>query len=292
MKVTAEVHFCLCFAIALYALSSFGGQTQQPAPRMIFPDNGEVRIGMDLALGGAVAADPILSAAIEPVVQAHPGEELKLKSIVAPPSRGVLDPDTHGLPRFVEVDYVELPKIASISKFRSAVGHDYSDGFESCRSMKHYFKPGEDVTWSGVRLFSPVAGVIVAIEQEWAGTKIEIESTEFPAITFTIFHVKPRQGLHQGEKVAAAQALGSHIGEQTYSDIAVRVNTSRGRKLISYFQVMADPLFAQYRARGLASRDLVIIPKERRDTDPLTCREGQFTSHGHTEDWVALGGVL
>ena len=52
MKITSKAHFCLCFVVALGALGTIGGQA--PAPRMTFLDNGEVRIGMDLALGGAV----------------------------------------------------------------------------------------------------------------------------------------------------------------------------------------------------------------------------------------------
>ena len=45
---------CLCCVIALAAVSALGGQPAHPAPKMTFLDNGEVRIGLDLALGGAV----------------------------------------------------------------------------------------------------------------------------------------------------------------------------------------------------------------------------------------------
>ncbi len=54
MKITLAAHPCLCFAIALCALQTLDGQAQQPAAKMTFLDNGEVRIGMDLALGGAI----------------------------------------------------------------------------------------------------------------------------------------------------------------------------------------------------------------------------------------------
>src|ERR1035438_7453564 len=54
LKFRSELHLCLCFTVALYALSTFCGQAQQPAPTLTFLDDGEVRIGMDLALGGAV----------------------------------------------------------------------------------------------------------------------------------------------------------------------------------------------------------------------------------------------
>jgi hypothetical protein len=192
------------------------------------------------------------------------------------------------LPKLVEADYIELPKIASISKFRSAAGHDYSDSFESCRSMKHYFKPASDVAWSSVSLFSPVSGVVRKTEEEWAGTRIEIQADQCPAMTFIIFHVKPARQLRQGDKVAAGQPLGRHIGSQTWSDIAVSLGTPQGRRLVSYFEVMPDWLFERYRARGLASREAVIISRKSRDADPLSCQDGRFTGHGHGQDWVTL----
>ncbi len=200
----------------------------------------------------------------------------------------VSDSNAHDLPELVEADYIESPKIASISRFRSAAGHDYSDSFESCRSMKHYFKPGEDIDWSSVKIFSPVAGVVLKAREEWAGTKIEIQADKCAAFTFIIFHVKPNKELRQGDKVAAGQALGFHSGNQTCSDIAVSINTPKGRKLVSYFEVMPDRLFERYRARGLASREAVIISKAERDADPLMCQDGEFTSRGHGQDWIAL----
>ena len=50
---TCRVHFLLCIA-SLIGLGTLVGQTLPPVPQMTFLDNGEVRIGMDLALGGAV----------------------------------------------------------------------------------------------------------------------------------------------------------------------------------------------------------------------------------------------
>src|SRR5262249_2384306 len=41
------------------------------------------------------------------------------------------------IPKFLQADYIDLCQIGSISKFRSSEEHDYSDAFESCRSMKH-----------------------------------------------------------------------------------------------------------------------------------------------------------
>ena len=48
--------FCawLCIIVVLCKISVFGASPPHPEPKMTFLDNGEVRIGMDLALGGAV----------------------------------------------------------------------------------------------------------------------------------------------------------------------------------------------------------------------------------------------
>ena len=53
MQITSSALFWLCFVI-LSAFSTLAGQAPPPAPKLTFLDNGEVRIGMDLALGGAV----------------------------------------------------------------------------------------------------------------------------------------------------------------------------------------------------------------------------------------------
>jgi hypothetical protein len=200
----------------------------------------------------------------------------------------VFDVEAHAIPKFVEADYIDLSKIASISKFRSGEGHDYSDDFESCRSMKHYFKPRADIDWAIMKVFAPVTGVVVRLEEEWAGTKLDIQVVKFPAFIVSIFHVKLIAALRPGDKVSAGQILGSHIGKQTYSDIAVSVNTPKGRKLVSYFDVMSARVFQGYRARGLASTNLAIISKEMRDADPLKCQGDRFTSRSHGQDWIVL----
>ena len=45
------------------------------------------------------------------------------------------------VPVFVDHDVTDLSKLTEISLFRSSAGHDYSDGCEPCRSMKHYLSP-------------------------------------------------------------------------------------------------------------------------------------------------------
>jgi hypothetical protein len=198
------------------------------------------------------------------------------------------DINANGIPQFVGMSYIELDNIYQISKFRSGIGHDYSDDFESCRSMKHYFQPSASTDWSKLKIFSPVRGTVFKIYEEWAGTQVQIKSNEYPAFIFIIFHVNLTSPLIVGEVVSAGQQLGTHIGSQTMSDIAVGVSTPNGWKLVSYFDVMTDAVFLAYQARGLTSRNDAIISKESRDASPLTCVGETFTDPGSLENWVIL----
>lgn len=197
------------------------------------------------------------------------------------------DVDANGLPRFVSSNYIELNKIERISRFRSGEGHDYSDDFESCRSMKHYFQPAGTVDWASVLIRSPVTGTVTRLRQEWGGTQIRIKSADFPAFYFILFHVQ-LGAFAVGDSVSAGQVLGTHVGSQTMSDIAVEVNTPRGVKLVSYFEVITDSLFDVYANRGMTARTDAIIGKEDRDADPLHCDGETFASPGNIPNWVTL----
>jgi len=194
-----------------------------------------------------------------------------------------------GIPKFVTTNYIELSKIYRISKFRSSEGHDYSDAFEHCRSMKHYFEPRSNVDWSQIQIYSTVRGKITRLDEEWAGTKLEIESTDYPAFRFSISHINLSVKRNVNDIVSLGELLGNHIGSQTMSDIAVMVNdpTRQGR-LVSYFEVLTDSLFAEYSDRGVISRDEMIIPKAVRDSNPLSCNSDTFTSADTIENWVIL----
>ena len=200
----------------------------------------------------------------------------------------IYDIDARGVPRFVSVVYIDLTKIYRISRFRSAVGHDFSDDFESCRSMKHYFQPKSSVNWSTVAIYSPVAGSVVRVEEGWAGQRIEIESSDYPAFRFVISHVNPFNPVQVGDTVTTGQTLGTHIGSQTYSDVAVGVSTPGGWKLISYLETLTDAAFQAFRNRGVSGRGDAIISREARDADPLACSGETFISGSHLADWVIL----
>lgn len=191
-------------------------------------------------------------------------------------------------PKFVTVDYIELDKIERISKFRSGIGHDYRDDAESCRSMKHYYQPKIGVSWSSVKIFSPVSGTVVRLFDEWAGTQVQIRPNDQPLFTIIIFHIALQKTLTAGDPVTAGQQLGTHIGTQTMSDIAIGYSGQNKWKLLSYFDVMSDSLFQRYTERGNSSRNNCIISKEARDADPLNCSGEVFGTSGTLENWVNL----
>ena len=206
-----------------------------------------------------------------------------------PPRDDVYDVDANGIPQLVTADYTELEKVYRISKFRSSVGHSRNDDFETCRSKKHYFQPKSDVDWAGVQLFAPVTGTVWGnVVHESRGDKVSLQSEQNKAFIFTIFHVVLAAPLQNGQRVTSGTLLGTHYGIQTYSDIEVGVHTPAGWRLLSYFEVMPDSLFARYQARGVSTRSALIISKEARDADPLTCNGEQFTSLGTLESWVVL----
>lgn len=204
------------------------------------------------------------------------------------------DIETRGIPKFVNVNYIDLQKVAQLSKFRSSDGHDYSDTsqfgtvqtanthgvrdaagkVEACRSMKHYFRGVE----AGTNIYAPVSGTITSFEADGGlGGQIEIQSDEQPAFYFIIFHGVPNADYAVGQHVEAGQLLGHHFGSPLVaSDIAVFVNTPNGQHLISYFETLTDEAFAPYQARGIATREQLIFTKAERDADPYQCTSAMF----------------
>lgn len=205
------------------------------------------------------------------------------------------DVDVNGIPKFIAEDGIELVKIQQVSKFRSGEGHDYSDDFESCRSMKHYFYPKDGVDKATVKIFSPVNGAVIGTTEEWdgpelwKGTVVGIKPKDYEAFHLAIFHINLNNPLNVGDIVTAGQELGkSQKISGTVSDFAVGVHTPNGYKLLSYFDVMTNSIFQDYQERGVVSRDEAIISKKERDADPLTCDGEEFVDSGNLENWVIL----
>jgi hypothetical protein len=72
------------------------------------------------------------------------------------------------------------------------------------------------------------------------------------------------------------------------SDIAIQVLTPKGSKLVSYFDAITDEVFQEYQERGIESRQDMIISKDERNQDQLTCQGETFIESGNLDDYVTL----
>lgn len=206
-----------------------------------------------------------------------------------------IDPDNP--PKFIQADFVELNKVFLISKFRSGDGHDFSQGSgETCRSMKHYFSTmdltqpdykqlgGMDKTKmpmptidKDAKIFSPVDGTLQVVNSESVQFNQELAVTvdKYPDIRVRMMHVQLAPGVKDG-KVKAGQLIGLVLANQSF-DMAIEDDQgNNGNKVsyISYFAAMPDNIFAKYQARGVKSRDDLIISKAYRDANPFSCKAG------------------
>ncbi len=203
--------------------------------------------------------------------------------------QALYDLDALGVPRIVTADYIELSKVARISRFRSGIGHDYADDVEQCRSMKHYFQPSASVDWASIVIRSPVDGTVGAIiDEQTFGKQVRLVPSSTAAATVIIFHVNPDPGLAVGTVVSAGMRLGTHIGSATMSDVAILLETPRGRRLVSWFDAMTDAVFAGYQSRGVSSRSAAVITASERDGSPLTCNGEAFAGSGTIQNWLDL----
>lgn len=207
------------------------------------------------------------------------------------------------IPEFVTNDFVNLNMIQSISKFSSGEGHDFSDGFETNCSMKHYYhyyatNAGDDHT---IAVFSPVDGLVVEkwFEGDHVGRtndyQVHIVPDNHTYLTIRIFHINA--SVKKGDRVKAGEQIGwvqasptaeerSHGISGDYDfDIAVEARTFTGVHYISYFSIMSDTLFENYKKRGAHSRDDFIISKEWRDAHPVDW------NNPTTNDWVELSNI-
>jgi hypothetical protein len=156
--------------------------------------------------------------------------------------------------------------------------------------MKHYYQPKVTVDWTDVDIYSPTAGTVAGIAPDGAfGSRIRILPRDQPILDIQIFHVTLDQHIVPGTWLEAGQHIGTHAASNTMSDIAMSIGPKEGGTLISYFETMTDGVFAQYQARGVASRQAAIITEAERNADPVPCvGEQQFTVHGTLPDWLTL----
>jgi hypothetical protein len=200
------------------------------------------------------------------------------------------DLEALGPPRVLTANYIDLSKIERISRFRSAIGHHYAfSPDEPCRSMKHYYQPPFESDWTTVEIYAPATGMIQAIGGEPIGFKIRLVPKDLPWLQVVIFHVDPVPDIVRFAWVEAGDHLGRHASQSTMSDIAMSLGPVEEGRLLSYFETMTDDVFAEYQARGVASREAAIITKEERDADPVPCdAQSRFTEQGTLENWLYL----
>jgi len=206
----------------------------------------------------------------------------------AAPATLDLDPGA-APPKFVAADFVPRDAVARLTRFRSGIGRNVPDDFESCRHMGHYFRFCSSVDPRAEKIASPVDGVIAGSTRGPRGTTICIRSTQYPAIHFVLEYVAPAFTPAAGVKVARGQVLGSPFAADSEMSILVWIMTPAGNRLVSFFEVMTDAFFVGYECCGVASRAALIISKAERDAHPLACSGDTFIGVDPLVTTVSLG---
>ena len=88
--------------------------------------------------------------------------------------------------------------------------------------------------------------------------------------------------------MAGGQRIGSHVGDQTASDVAIAVDTPTGFRLISWFEAITHEVLQAYQAKGVTTRAHAIISKAERDASPLSCKGETFANSGTLRNWIGL----
>lgn len=209
--------------------------------------------------------------------------------------------DSDVIPRFASNFHLAFEHVERISRFRAGLGHDYSDSYERCRTMKHYVcplpcpgsgAPPPAVTpppWTELEVRSPITGTVERLEQEQSyGIQVVLEPAGHPDFRVKLFHVAPASDLEPGSAISAGQVLGTHATTQTMSDIAVEQYRSDGFRLISFFETLDDDAFAALALYGITDRATLQIPADERDAAPLECEGEQYMTDDPLEHWVPL----
>ncbi len=209
-----------------------------------------------------------------------------------------------GIEKISTSNLIATSQLNDISLFRSSAGHDASDDFENCRSMKHYLEPIEKE--NGINeIYAPITGTVVSMSGEEGGgfiddqktnQRIGIKSSLNPAYEITLYHVDVLKDLDLslGQNLIAGQILGygrlvrvnsddpegSIADASNDFDISVSVGTNLGVAKVSYFSIASDPVFEEYMAWNskIISRESLVISRASRDEQPLTCNGEQFTN--------------
>lgn len=204
-------------------------------------------------------------------------------------------PEPPSPPPFLVGHAVAPAALARISLFRSAVGHDFSDGVEDCRSMKHYLQllgsgSGDDAfpAWTQIPVHAPFEGRVETLVPEERGQQVWLRPQAAPDYRVGIFHLAPLPALAAGDPVWPGLLLGHPAGHDTYLDLVLEWSPpGGGRRLLSYFQALDPGLWEDFRAQGIASPADLLIERSVRDASPLRCRGESFEASGPSETAIA-----
>lgn len=214
----------------------------------------------------------------------------------------------------IVANFTEIDKIEKISKYRSCAGHTTvpQDVREMKRSMKHYFwvKPeylGNDT----IEIYAPYDGYVTIVRQDRSeGLEGEIWIAPkdmfviLPPIgrwMFSVQHINIRTGLKRGSEVKAGELIGHGAVATKNRDtfdivfakaglIPKRIDNWMGpfTDLDSVFNHMSKDVFTKYLAKGISSKEEVIITKEERDQSPCAYRDNgpYFLNQEDPNNWV------
>lgn len=220
-------------------------------------------------------------------------------------------------PSQIVSNFTELSKIEKISRYRSCAGHTTvpQDEREMKRSMKHYFRVKPEYLGDNkVEIYSPYNGFVTSIREDLAeGLEGEIWITPknifavLPPIgrwAFSVQHIYVREGLERGSEVKAGELIGyaaiSEDSNRNTFDVVYAKGALMPRMidnwmspfsdLDSVFNQMSRDVFAQYQARGIVSKENLIISKEERDQNPCVYKDNgpYFLNQESSDNWEIL----
>lgn len=179
--------------------------------------------------------------------------------------------------KFIVANPLDLSEIASLSKFRSCIGHDYSGKntkgeVESNRSMKHYVTVKQNV--EKAKALAPFDGKVISIELPERGYQVWLRPDTNPNFAFIFFHVETE--VKKGDKVKAGQRIGYGVtaGAANFDMGLKGLNSFGGPKNFdSPLNHMANSVLAEYKQKGITLEN-IIMSKEERDKNPCTFGQG------------------
>ena len=197
-----------------------------------------------------------------------------------PPSNKVTSAD-----KFIVANPLDLQHVTQLSKFRSCVGHDFSNGMqvpghplrpsigaiESGRSMKHYVYIGVLSADTGVvKGYAPFDGTVsIQSEQFPMGVQVIIQGDN--GWRFRFFHgdaiVKEGARVKAGDSVIAWPSIDAKLNQGPSYNFDIALENLQGNIFESPLTRMAPNIAALWAAKGFTPES-AILSKEYRDAKP------------------------